>query len=133
MSAATAIAARESRTSTCGTGRSSRRSATTRNGTALDRLGREVVAVRALARDGEEQGAGHHGTGVVGEIQDLDRWASEHLHRLERRDEALQIHLGRECTGEGSAYLSRRFGGTSRYWRSKEAICSNAGAATVPP
>ena len=31
------------------------------------------------------------------------------------------------------AYLIFRSGGTSRYWRSKDAICSNAGAATMPP
>ena len=38
--------------------------------------------------------------GVVGEIAHLDRRAPEHLQRLERCDEALQVHRGRECTRE---------------------------------
>ena len=104
-----------------------------RDGPALHCLRREVVAVGTRARHGEEERARTDRTGVVGEIAHLDRWAPEHLHRLERCDEALQIHLGRECTREGSGYLILRSGGTSRYWRSKDAICSNAGAATRPP
>ena len=99
----------------------------------LHRLRREVVAVGPPAGHGKEERAGRNRTGVVREIAHLDRRAPEHLHRLERCDEALQVHLGRECTREGSAYRSLRSGGTSRYWRPKEAICSNAGAATMPP
>ncbi len=100
---------------------------------ALHCLRREVVAVGTGARHGEEERARTDRSGVVGEIAHLDRWAPEHLDRLERCNEALQVHLGRECTREGSGYLILRSGGTSRYWRSKDAICSNAGAATMPP
>src|SRR5204862_8226400 len=89
-----------------------------RDRSALHRLRREVVAVGTRAREREEERVGRYRTGVVGEIAHLDRKAPEHLHRLERCDEALQLHLGRECTREGSAYLIRRSGGTSRYWRS---------------
>ena len=98
----------------------------------LHRFGGEFMSVRALPRHGEEERTRPDRARVVGEIAHLDP-AAEHLHRLERCNEALIVHLGRECTREGSAYLIRRSGGTSRYWRSKEAIFSNAGAATRPP
>ena len=65
--------------------------------TSLHRLGSEVVAVGAPAADGEEEGAGRDRAGVVGEIAHLDRRASKHLHRLERCQEALQVHPS-ECT-----------------------------------
>jgi hypothetical protein len=60
---------------------------------AVHRLRCEVVAVRTLPRDGEEERAGTDRTRVVGKIAHLDP-AAEHLHRLERCDEALQVHLG---------------------------------------
>ena len=44
-----------------------------RGGSALDRVGREVVPVAGEAGDAEEQGPGLHGTVVVGEAADLDR------------------------------------------------------------
>ena len=81
-----------------------------RDRSALHRLRREVVAVDARARHGEEERARADRASVVGEIAHLDRKAPEHLHRLERCDEALQIHSGRECTRAGSGYLIRRSG-----------------------
>ena len=93
-SAAGAIAARASRTTTCGTGRSSARSTTSATAPRSDRLRREVVAVGPRARHGEEERAGADRARVVGEIAHLDRRAPEHLHRLERCDEALQVHRG---------------------------------------
>ena len=67
-----------------------------RNRPALHRLRREVVSVGTRARHGEEERARADRAGVVGEIAHLDRKAPEHLHRLERCDEALQLHTGRE-------------------------------------
>src|SRR5207247_10236624 len=89
-----------------------------RDRSAIHGLRGEVVTVGPRAMEREEERAGCYRTRVVGEIAHLDRKAPEHPHRLERCDEALQLHLGRECTREGSAYLIRRSGGTSRYWRS---------------
>jgi len=58
----------------------------------LDRRAGEVVSVGVLARNREEEGAGSDRTSVVREIPYLDRRAPEHLRRLERCDEALQVH-----------------------------------------
>ena len=58
----------------------------------LDRSAGEVVPVGVLARHGEEECSGGDSASVVREIPYLDRRASEHLRRLERSDEALQVH-----------------------------------------
>src|SRR5581483_2487678 len=63
-----------------------------RDGAVLDRLLREVVPVRPLPGDAEEDVSPRDGPRVVGEIDHLDRRAPEHVHRLERYDEARQIH-----------------------------------------
>jgi hypothetical protein len=68
-----------------------------RDRSALDRLRRKVVPVGVLAGHGEEDRAAGDPARVVGEIQHLDRRASQHLHGLERWDEALQVHPP-ECT-----------------------------------
>jgi hypothetical protein len=58
----------------------------------LDRRAREVVSVGVLAGNREEEGTGSDRPSVVREIPYLDRRAPEHLRRLERCDEALQVH-----------------------------------------
>ena len=65
-----------------------------RGGTALDRVGREVVPVESSAGHAEEQCARPHRPRVVGEVGQLDRSAPDHVLRCERRDHALQLHLG---------------------------------------
>ena len=66
-----------------------------RDRAALDRLPREVVPVDALATDAEEERAGGHAPGVVGEIADRDWPARNHLARRERRDKGVEIHAER--------------------------------------
>ena len=68
-----------------------------RNRPAPHSIRSEIVPVGVLTRHGEEEVARRDGPSVVGEITYLDRRASEHLQRLERCDQALQVHPA-ECT-----------------------------------
>jgi hypothetical protein len=66
-----------------------------RGGAGGDRLRRELVPVRALARVAEEQRAVADGASVVGKVDDLDRPSAHDLARRERRDERVQLHRAR--------------------------------------
>ena len=65
------------------------------DGAVLDRLYGEVVAVCALAGNGEEGGARRDGTCLVGKVPHLDGvGAAENRLRCERGNEALELHGG---------------------------------------
>ena len=99
-SAAAAIAARTSVTTSCGTGSGSACVTTSATAPAADGLAREVVAVARRAGNAEEQRAGSRGAGVVGEVADVDWRPLDDIGRRERGDQALEVH-GRQDSSVG--------------------------------
>ena len=71
-------------------------------GSALDRLGRERVAVVAIALDAEEERAGDDGARVVRELANVDgrRRGADDPCRSECRRDSLQVHAGRVYQGD---------------------------------
>ena len=97
-SAAIAMAARASATTSCGTPSSSGLSTTSATAPFATASAREVVPVRARAGDAEEERARVAAAGVVGEVCDLDWSASHDVHGRERRDERARCPSRREST-----------------------------------
>ena len=133
-SAAGAIAARASRTTICGTARSSARSTTSATAPRSDRLrarsrGRRHACPARRRRACPDRPRGRRRRDRA--PRPMGARAPPPARALRRG--APGPSRPRVSTRAGSGYLIRRSGGTSRYWRSKDAICSNAGAATRPP
>ena len=59
-----------------------------------DRVGGELVPVRARPGNAEEEAPRPGGAGVVGEVGDLDGSPPEHVRRRERRDQLVDLHRG---------------------------------------
>src|SRR3954454_17588914 len=125
---------------------------------ALDRVGREVVAVTGEPGHAEEERPGRDEPVVVGERRHLDRGPvargiAENLAKLHRADESTAQGGGSRDRDRPDAAARRcrvahcrparpcraprrqlpHFGGIRRYGSANDAICPNAGAATVPP
>src|SRR5581483_1602387 len=67
-----------------------------------DGLGGELVPIPALPANAEEERAGHDGSRVVGEVDDIDRGWIQDLRWSEGPDEPLQVHGGRVYQGQMS-------------------------------
>src|SRR6266542_5951449 len=66
---------------------------------ACDGVRGEVVPIGPKPGDAEEERAGPDVTGVVGQVANVRRSAAPHVRRSERRNEPLQLHVGRVYQG----------------------------------
>ena len=102
-----------------------------------ERLGGEIVAVRARSGHAEEQRAVADAARVVREVGDLDGPSPDHVARRKRADQRVELHQrdssGAYCAADVEAFSSGASGGTSRYWSEKRARSRKIGAATTPP
>ena len=103
-----------------------------RDGAVLDRLRREVVAVRLQAGDAEEEAAGAGPPRVVGEVEHVDAARPAHdVPWSERGPEALQVHRAAAYrrTRRSRPHVDAAWG--TRSSRRISAICSGSSSSAL--